>query len=234
MIRTTRISESGSDFVLSMCLIVTLMAMTHQAIAHALIRFDLPAQPLDTALVTFGGLTGYSVLVASNLAAGRQAAAVVGDFEPREALQKLLVDTGLVARYSGSNAFTLALANGASDASEPDADAASGKRIALAKSSYALVLQASLTRILCRAQPDAFGRYRAVFQLWINDDGAIRDVRLLESTGLTERDAVVQRALRQGAMDAAPPARLAQPISILLTPRPDPAADCQPYLSRMD
>jgi hypothetical protein len=217
-----------------MCLIVTLMAMTHQAIAHALIRFDIPAQPLETALVTFGGLTGYSVLVASNLAAGRQAAAVVGEFEPREALQKLLADTGLVARYSGSNAFTLALDEAASDIAQADADKGSASRIALTKSSYAYVLQASLTRILCRAQPDAFGRYRAVFQLWISADGAIRDVRLLESTGLKERDAVMQKALRQGAMDAAPPVTLAQPISILLTPRPDPAADCRPYLSRTE
>ncbi len=210
------------------------MAMTHQAIAHALVRFDLPAQPLETALVRFGGLTGYSVLVASNLAAGRQAAAVYGDFEPRVALQKLLVDTGLVARYSGSNAFTLVLGDGAAeDDALPENDGAR-LRVALVKTQYALVLQSSITRILCRAQPDAFGRYRAVFQMWINDDGFVRDVRLLESTGLKERDAVMQKALRNGFMDAAPPVMLAQPVSILLTPRPDPAADCEPYMSRTD
>lgn len=217
-----------------MCLIVTLMAMTHQAIAHALIRFDLPAQPLETALVTFGGLTGYSVLVASNLAAGRQAAAVYGDFEPRVALQKLLVDTGLVARYSGSNAFTLALGDGVAEDDAALATNTAKQRVALAKTQYAMVLQSSITRILCRAQPEAFGRYRAVFQMWINGDGSVRDARLLESTGLKERDAVMQQALRNGLMDAVPPATLAQPVSILLTPRPDPATDCAPYMSRAD
>ncbi|MNJ94544.1 hypothetical protein D3C87_122440 [compost metagenome] len=217
-----------------MCLIVTLMAMTHQAIAHALIRFDLPEQPLETALVSFGGLTGYSVLVASNLAAGRRAAAVYGDFEAREALQKLLVNTGLAVRYSGRNAFTLALDNEASTATSGNQGETGAKRVSLGKSSYAMILQSSLTRILCRAQPDAFGRYRVAFQLWINSDGLVMDTRLLESTGLKERDALLQKALRHSAMDAAPPANLPQPISILLSPRPDPAADCQPYMNRVD
>lgn len=217
-----------------MCLIVTLMAMTPQAISHAFIRFDLPAQPLETALVTFGGLTGYSVLVASNLAAGRQAAAVYGDFEPREALQKLLTDTGLVARYTGSNAFTLTLINGASEISQGTVEENAKRRVALAKTAYAMVLQSSITRILCRAQPDTFGRYRAVLQLWINDDGTMRDARLLESTGLKERDVVLQKALRSGVMDIAPPAGLVQPISILLTPRPDPAEDCRPFIGKAE
>lgn len=217
-----------------MCLLMTLMAMAHQAIAHALVRFDLPVQPLETALVTFGGLTGYSVLVASNLAAGRQAAAVVGDFEPRVALQKLLADTGLVARYSGSNAFTLAPISAAEDGTQRATDEEQKNRLTLGKTTYAMVLQSSITRILCRAQPDAFGRYRAVFQLWLNPDGSVHDARLLESTGLKERDAILQKALRSNAMDAPPPASLAQPISILLTPRPDPTADCQPYMSKVE
>jgi hypothetical protein len=217
-----------------MCLIVTLMAMTHQAIAHALIRFDMPEQPLETALVTFGGLTGYSVLVASNLAAGRKAAAVYGEFEAREALQKLLVNTGLVARYSGSNAFTLALDNDTVTATQGNPDKAVANRVSLGKGSYAMILQSSLTRILCQAQPDAFGRYRVAFQMWINSDGLVTDTRLLESTGLKERDALLQKALRHSAMDAAPPTNLAQPISILLMPRLDPAADCQPYMNRVD
>ncbi|ABR91103.1 Uncharacterized conserved protein [Janthinobacterium sp. Marseille] len=210
------------------------MAMTHQAIAHALIRFDLPEQSLETTLVTFGGLTGYSVLVASNLAAGRTATAVYGDFEPREALQKLLVNTGLVARYSGSNAFTLALDSEAETTAPANAGEGATNRMVLGKGGYAMVLQSSLTRILCRAQPDAFGRYRVAFQIWLNSDGSVQDTRLLESSGLKERDVLLQKALRHAAMDVAPPANLPQPVSILLTPRPDPAADCQPFMNRVD
>lgn len=74
---------------------------------QATVRFDLPAQPLDAALVAFGEVTGYSVLVSRQLAAGRVAASVRGGYTPTEALQRLLVGTQLGARLSGSNAFTL-------------------------------------------------------------------------------------------------------------------------------
>ena len=75
------------------------------------------------------------------------------------------------------------------------------------------ILQRSLTRALCRLHPDAFGRYRLAFQLWLDERGKVR--------------AVLQR-LRSLMMDGAPPVGLPQPLTILLTPRPDPGADCAP------
>ena len=78
---------------------------------------------------------------------------------------------------------------------------------------YAAILQRSLTRALCRLHPDAFGRYRLAFQLWLDERGKVR--------------AVLQR-LRSLMMDGAPPVGLPQPLTILLTPRPDPGADCAP------
>lgn len=215
-----------------MCLIVTLLIMTQQTIANSLLRFDMPNQSLDTALVTFGSLTGYSVLVASNLAVGRQAAAVYGDFEPREALQRLLIGTGLTARYSGSNAFTLVPSSLSEEIESIDEQ--EKHQIAIRNTSYPVVLQASITRALCRVQQDAFGRYRVVFQLWINDAGAVRDVRLLESSGLKARDTTIVDTLQRVVMDTPPPLGLSQPITILLTPRPNPADDCRPYLSVTD
>lgn len=205
--------------------------MTQPTLAQSLLRFDMPVQPLDTALVSFGGLTGYSVLVASHLAIGRQAAAVSGDYEPREALRRLLNGTGLSAKYAGRNAFTLVLSSSLADSESATIESRPTDRVELGKTSYGAVLQASITRALCQAQPDAFGRYRVVFQMWINDRGAVREVRLLESTGLKERDASLQGALHRLVMDAPPPAGLAQPVTLLLTPRADPAADCRAYLA---
>lgn len=208
--------------------------MTQQTIAHPLLKFDMPNQPLEAALVAFGGLTGYSVLVASHLAAGRQAAAVYGEFEPREALQRLLIGTGLAARYTGSNAFTLVLISSLSDDEVSLIGDQSRNRVELGDTSYPAVLQASIARALCQAQQNAFGRYRVGLQLWINDAGAVRDVRLLESTGLKERDINILDTLHRVIMDAPPPVGLAQPITILLTPRQNPADDCRPFLSAAD
>ncbi|WP_436579320.1 secretin and TonB N-terminal domain-containing protein [Janthinobacterium sp. MDB2-8] len=198
------------------------------AAAHTTLRFDLPAQPLDAALVAFGEVTGYSVLVSSQLAAGRVASPVRGDYTPAEALQRLLAGTQLGARFSGSNAFTLlALAEAPVAPAPMRAEAAPA---APPMQGYAAILQRSLTRALCRLHPDAFGRYRLAFQLWVDERGKVSAVHVLEPSGVAQRDRAVLQRLRSLLMDGAPPVGLPQPLTILLTPRPDPDADCAPYL----
>jgi hypothetical protein len=58
----------------------------------------------------------------------------------------------------------------------------------------------------------------------------VRDVHVLEGSGVAQRDRAVLQRLRSLLMDGAPPEGLPQPLTILLTPRPDPGADCAPYL----
>ena len=236
MTRTHRRTATGNALALSACLLMTLMTFVRpaasadgaDAAAHATLRFDLPAQPLDVALVAFGEVTGYSVLVSSQLAAGRTASPVRGDYTPAEALQRLLAGTQLGARFSGSNAFTLlALADAPMAPAPVPAEAGTA---ALALQGYAAILQRSLTRALCRLHPDAFGRYRLAFQLWLDERGKGRAVHVLESSGVAQRDRAVLQRLRSLLMDGAPPVGLPQPLTILLTPRPDPDADCAPYL----
>ena len=230
--------RAATGNALSACLLMTLMTfMTFvrpaasadgaDAAAHTTLRFDLPTQPLDAALVAFGEVTGYSVLVSSQLAAGRVASPVRGDYTPAEALQRLLAGTQLGARFSGSNAFTLlALADAPVVPAPVPADAAPAAPL----QGYAAILQRSLTRALCRLHPDAFGRYRLAFQLWLDERGKVRAVHVLEPSGVAQRDRAVLQRLRSLLMDGAPPAGLPQPLTILLTPRPDPDADCAPYL----
>ena len=237
MTRTHRRTATGNALALSACLLMTLMAFVCPAAVAAdvdtppaaTLRFDLAAQPLDAALVAFGEATGYSVLVSSQLAAGRMASPVRGDYTPAEALQRLLAGTQLGARFSGSNAFTLLALAGEPPA--PVAAPAVPAPAAPALQAYAAVLQRSLTRALCRLHPDAFGRYRLAFQLWLDERGKVRDVHVLEPSGVAQRDRAVLQRLRSLLMDGAPPAGLPQPLTILLTPRPDPGADCAPYLA---
>jgi hypothetical protein len=236
MTRTHRRTATGNALALSACLLMTLMTFVRpaasadgaEAAAHATLRFDLPAQPLDVALVAFGEVTGYSVLVSSELAAGRTASPVRGDYTPAEALQRLLAGTQLGARFSGSNAFTLLALADAPVAPAPMTAGAGPAAPPL--QGYAAVLQRSLTRALCRLHPDAFGRYRLAFQLWLDERGKVRAVHVLEPSGVAQRDRAVLQRLRSLLMDGAPPVGLPQPLTILLTPRPDPDADCAPYL----
>ena len=233
MTRTHRRTATGNALALSACLLMTFIrpaagAAGNDAGTQATVRFDLPAQPLDAALVAFGEVTGYSVLVSSELAAGRTAAPVRGDYTPAEALQRLLAGTQLGARFSGSNAFTLLALADAPVAPAPVP--AEVTPVTAPLQGYAAILQRSLTRALCRLHPDAFGRYRLAFQLWLDERGKVRAVHMLESSGVAQRDRAVLQRLRSLLMDGAPPAGLPQPLTILLTPRPDPGADCAPYL----
>ena len=238
----TRASKPGSALSLSWCLVVLLMMGARFAQAQlpgpreaaGVLNFDLQAQPLQEALAEFARLTGHSVLVSSSLTTGRGAAAVQGRLAPREALRQLLAGSGLVARYVGEQSFTLVpefVAEASGPAAAGGAPPGAGDEAAAELRAYAAPLQSSITRVLCIAQPDAFGRYRLGVQLWIEDDGTVRDIRVLEGSGQQERDARVLRSLRDLVVDA-PPSTLRQPITILLTPRTDPARDCRPHRAR--
>ncbi|QHI97408.1 TonB family protein [Xylophilus rhododendri] len=194
--------------------------------------FDLAAQPLGSALVAFGALSGYSVLVSSEVSAGRAASAVHGEFEAREALGRLLAGSGLRPRYAGPRAFTLIPDDPQHEAppfppapyDEPETAPRS-----LRQSGFGATLQSAVTRALCAAQPDAFGRYRLGVQLWIDEQGLVQKVRLLESSGQAARDRAVVAALQKIALGPVQQA-YPQPLTLLITPRPDPGAECRPAM----
>ena len=77
--------------------------------------FDIPAQPLPSALTLFGRQSGLQVSVPAALAQGRTSSAVSGSMAPLAALSQLLAGTGLTYRISG-NIVTL----------EPAPEASSG------------------------------------------------------------------------------------------------------------
>lgn len=189
-------------------------------------RFDLPAQSLEKSLAAFGRLTGHSVLVTSDLIADRQAAEVHDDLPPREALQRMLAGTQLEARYTSATAFTLVSVRQRLDTEAP---VRNDKPVVARRSvdtDYAAVIQNSITRVMCEAQPETFGRFRIGIQLWVAASGRVSEARVLEASGIPERDAEVLEQMRNMTLDAPPPASMPQPVTILLTPRPDPMFDC--------
>lgn len=221
----------------SLALATMAWAVEAEGVADAAprIHFDLPSQPLQKGLADFGGLTGHSVLVDSALTQGRMAQAVRGAFPAQEALRRLLAGTGLHARYSGRDAFTLVPEPAAGEL--PVATPAASTTPALADiapaadTDFAGALQSAITRALCAAQPGSFGRYRAALQLWTGPEGRIRRASLLEPSGVASRDTELLAQLRGLAIGRMPPPGLAQPITVLLSPRADPARVCRGALA---
>ncbi|WP_422367404.1 TonB-dependent receptor domain-containing protein [Pelagibius sp.] len=84
-----------------------IVAQSSPSQAAPLIRFDIPGQPLPTALLAFGRQAGLQVTVESAATAGRQAPAVVGSFMAEAALRQLLAGTDLTWRFVDAATVTL-------------------------------------------------------------------------------------------------------------------------------
>ncbi len=188
------------------------------------IHFDLPAQPLSEALRAYGSMTDLTVIARASLLDGLTSTPVSGNYSPREALQRLLSNTGLQANFTGTDEAVIArasLAQPASASSLPVAITASDIDGVVddAGRSYAATVQAQLAEVLCASPRTRPGNYRMVVQLRIGDSGSVIASDLVQSTGVPERDAAIEQAMRTLVMDTPPPSALAQPITILVRPR---------------
>ncbi|TBU73811.1 TonB-dependent siderophore receptor [Pseudomonas daroniae] len=81
---------------LSLCLSTYVLA--------APVNFDLPAQPLSSALTQLSATSGMRVIFDEQAVAGKQAPAVRGSLEPAQALNQLLAGSGLSASVNGNAA----------------------------------------------------------------------------------------------------------------------------------
>ena len=85
----------------------TVLAQSSPTAPAALLRFDIPAQPLDGALRAYMRQSGVQVAYPATLGNGVTSQAVSGTLSASDALSRLLQGSGLVARRVGSDAVTL-------------------------------------------------------------------------------------------------------------------------------
>ena len=76
------------------------------------LRFDIPAQPLDTALAKFGEVTGIQIVYDSGVSRTLRSNAVKGSMSSQAALSRMLASTGLSPRYTGERTVTLSPGSG--------------------------------------------------------------------------------------------------------------------------
>jgi hypothetical protein len=191
------------------------------------IRFDLPAQALDQALLVFGRMTQLVVLAPSPLIKGRISAPLAGDYTPREALQRVLINTGLEAYFTGPEDAVIVASSSVAVAPPPSPTAES---LAILPSAidgvmangdfrdYAAMVQTRLTEALCQSPQTQPGSYRLVAQLRIDSRGKVIASDVVVSTGLPARDAAIERSMRTLVLDSAPPPGMLQPVTLLLRP----------------
>jgi hypothetical protein len=212
----------------TLLLLTVVLMVTAGSHAHAQrgeqssqIWFDIPSQPIASALDAYSTTTGIVAVYNGNLAAGRRSNAVRGHLAPEIALLSLLKDSGLVAEYTTSDAFVLV------PASEEPGVVKTPSAIALAALSqqdsierrYSAVVQERITSALCAQQETKPGAYRAAISFWIGPAGGMTRVKLLSSTGDQQRDAAIAEVAGRLSVGEAPPAHMAQPFTMVVLPR---------------
>jgi hypothetical protein len=182
--------------------------------------FDIPSQPLASALEQYSTTTGIVGLYRGNLAIGRMSNTVVGRFTPAAALVLLVRDHGLFVEYVAPNAFVIIPARDEAPlmkAASSVANAALSRQDAMQRR-YSSLLQAKVNDSLC-ARPEARpGDYRIVLNFQIGADGTIQRLRLLGSSGTERRDRAIIDALQGLAVGEGPPAPMAQPFTMIILP----------------
>jgi len=194
------------------------------------ISFDIPAQPLVTALDAYSSATGLEVLYDSALAAGHSAAPVKGSYTAREAVALLLGGSGLTARPIGVGAITITPAPAAGPAPiAPGPVPSPVSSPGPAESPYAAyfaLIQQRFETAFCQDAHASPGNYRAVLKFTIEPTGRIVQAELLGSTGSSQRDRAIAQALGRVSLGEPPP-DLPQPVMLLILPQSaGKVADC--------
>ena len=168
--------------------------------------FDIPAQPLQSALTAFGNQTGFSGLYGSASTSGRISALVSGNYTPRAALNVMLEGTGFAAYFTAMDAFVLEPATAPSSvAAERDL-------------SYDGPLQAQVRETFFRDPLTAGGGYRIALRFHLDAKGRILRPLLLDSTGDSARDKAILAALQRVDVGYGP-ADLSKPFFMLILPQ---------------
>ncbi|QNK66560.1 secretin and TonB N-terminal domain-containing protein [Variovorax sp. PAMC26660] len=186
------------------------------------VSFDIPAQPLASALQAFAQASGQSVFFDGQLAAGLESMPVRGELAPRDALHRMLAGTRLVARYADDTTFTLVETEAAVQA--PVA-ASAAPSVEATGDGNARIVQQALERTLCRWPRVQPGDYRALVQLWVGPAGHVRRTRLLSSTGVAQRDAALEAAMNTLVLSPPKDGTPDEPLTILLLPRTGRSTD---------
>jgi len=99
------------SWVIGCLLSLTLTHVWGQSLDRV-IDFDIPAQPMNTALVQFGKQAGLQVVSSGHDLEGVSGREVKGRVSVRDAIDRLLEGTGLVASLSGTDTLVVQLAAG--------------------------------------------------------------------------------------------------------------------------
>jgi hypothetical protein len=175
------------------------------------INFNIPVQPLGSALAAFGVAAGFEIIADARSTRGRMSSLVVGSMPAREALLMLLADTGLSIRNYAPGSVKILLAP---RQAEPSFSPEHSPYV-----SYFAAVQQAILRAVCDSNATKPGVYRLAIKLWVSASGTVTRVKFLDTSGDRERDATLVSALHRADIGEPPPVGFEQPITLVIVPR---------------
>ncbi len=195
------------------------------------IHFDIPSQPLTSALDAYSALTGQEVFYDGALVLGRHSDGVMGTFSPEAALRILLSGTNLVPRATGPQRFSITQA-------PETAGNAHGLLAVSARNGayerYFAEIQANLRQAFCRNPQTQPGGYQLVVKFWMGPSGVVQRSELIGSTGDQSRDSAFEAALETIKIGRPPPAGMPQPVTMAVLPGSGSTRECGPVAGKAD
>jgi hypothetical protein len=189
----------------------------------ATIMFDIPAQPLASALKAYAAAASIQLFYDTDLMLRRQSSSVDGLLTPDAALHTLLQGTGLSAVSFDRGTVTILAGPGRA----VPVDLEPAKVRAIPFMPYFALMQSGLRSALCRSPATRLDPSERRIRLWITSSGTVARAELLTPTGSAERDRAYVDALQTLSIDEPPPASMPQPITLAILPRTSPdAAEC--------
>lgn len=188
----------------SLTIIGSAPSLAESSRPEAKIEFNIPAQPIASALDIYSAVTGREIFYDGALAKGRRSSPVQGGLAPDEALRSLLVGTGLIARATGQASFTLA----------PSPRVAS----AAAYQPYFAMLQTKVSRALCGHAETRPRNVDLLLRIWIAPSGTVQRALLLDQPADRAGEESFDAALR-GLPIGTPPSDMPQPVIMAILAR---------------
>lgn len=193
------------------------------------VAFNVPRQPLASAIQAFSQVSGIEVFYESSIAAGRTSASVEGRYLPDAALRTLLGSAGFTVRFTRRNAAVLSDPSARSDLPPTRAPAnfdlsldtirvrAESERPGEAQlREFGDMVQNEVETVLRKNNRIRSGNYRIRVKLWIDPSRTIRHAELAQSTGDQERDTAITDVLQGFVVSRIPPPNSPQPIRVIV------------------
>ena len=195
--------------------------------------FNIPAQPLKTALLAYSNVVGNQIIYDARLAEGRQSQPVVGLFAPETALRLLIEGTDLTVRYTSPRDVTLVATgdvhaaghvSGVDSADNQGALTLDTLYIELPPGSelipdftfYGQTLRLKIKWALAHDSETAYRTLNVRMDIWIGANGHVENLHLLHSSGHVGLDAAILRVIGAIVFEDLPPKGMPQPIRVTI------------------